>query len=287
VQPSHPHRSNPHTPPHTNTHARAHAQVSPYQAAVLMLFNSAQQMSYADIHAATQVPHADLKRALQSLACVPKSEWRGARGRAACGMGAPARRACARARVRACVRVCVCVCVCVGAGSVCCGLAHPPGRVLGVQLVHSGTLCAQHTCSQSYMASIITAANLVCYDCLSCYVHRLLAWLHELRTLLLFFLSAFCALFLCQRLPGGLPHNMSRPSHAHTRLRTHGSPPPVPTTRPTARPPPPTHTHTHTHTHARAQRASCARRRRARRWATRTSLPSTPSSLRRPSACGS
>lgn len=52
--------------------------VSTYQMAILMLFNEADNLSYADISEATQIPPADLKRSLQSLACV--KVWRQQRG---------------------------------------------------------------------------------------------------------------------------------------------------------------------------------------------------------------
>lgn len=44
--------------------------VSTYQMAILMLFNETDSLSYSDIAEATQIPPADLKRSLQSLACV-------------------------------------------------------------------------------------------------------------------------------------------------------------------------------------------------------------------------
>lgn len=44
--------------------------VSTYQMAILLLFNEADSLSYTDIAEATQIPAADLKRSLQSLACV-------------------------------------------------------------------------------------------------------------------------------------------------------------------------------------------------------------------------
>ncbi|XWS32861.1 hypothetical protein CRYUN_Cryun22dG0026500 [Craigia yunnanensis] len=44
--------------------------VSTYQMCVLMLFNSADQLSYKEIEQATEIPASDLKRCLQSLACV-------------------------------------------------------------------------------------------------------------------------------------------------------------------------------------------------------------------------
>nr|GMC59432.1 cullin-3A-like isoform X1 [Ipomoea batatas] len=44
--------------------------VSTYQMCILMLFNNADGLSYKDIVQATEIPAADLKRCLQSLACV-------------------------------------------------------------------------------------------------------------------------------------------------------------------------------------------------------------------------
>ena len=44
--------------------------VSTYQMCILLLFNDADTMSYTDIAAATSIPADDLKRSLQSLACV-------------------------------------------------------------------------------------------------------------------------------------------------------------------------------------------------------------------------
>lgn len=44
--------------------------VSTYQMCILMLFNSADRLSYKEIEQATEIPAADLKRCLQSLACV-------------------------------------------------------------------------------------------------------------------------------------------------------------------------------------------------------------------------
>ena len=37
---------------------------------VLLLFNDAERLSYAEIEAATRIPEAELKRALQSMACI-------------------------------------------------------------------------------------------------------------------------------------------------------------------------------------------------------------------------
>ncbi|KAE8816717.1 Cullin-3A [Hordeum vulgare] len=44
--------------------------VSTYQMCVLMLFNSSDGLTYKDIEQATEIPSTDLKRCLQSLACV-------------------------------------------------------------------------------------------------------------------------------------------------------------------------------------------------------------------------
>ena len=44
--------------------------VSTYQMCVLMLFNNADSLNYRDIEQATEIPAVDLKRCLQSLACV-------------------------------------------------------------------------------------------------------------------------------------------------------------------------------------------------------------------------
>ncbi|KAF8378431.1 hypothetical protein HHK36_029770 [Tetracentron sinense] len=44
--------------------------VSTYQMCVLMLFNNADRLSYKEIEQATEIPPSDLKRCLQSLACV-------------------------------------------------------------------------------------------------------------------------------------------------------------------------------------------------------------------------
>ncbi|KAJ3677356.1 hypothetical protein LUZ60_003080 [Juncus effusus] len=44
--------------------------VSTYQMCVLLLFNSADKLSYKEIEMATEIPGPDLKRCLQSLACV-------------------------------------------------------------------------------------------------------------------------------------------------------------------------------------------------------------------------
>jgi len=43
--------------------------VSTFQMCILLLFNAADSLSYADISEATKIPVAELKRALQSLAC--------------------------------------------------------------------------------------------------------------------------------------------------------------------------------------------------------------------------
>ena len=50
--------------------ARHELAVSTYQMCILLLFNGADQLSYKDIAAATDIPEVDLKRNLQSLACV-------------------------------------------------------------------------------------------------------------------------------------------------------------------------------------------------------------------------
>ncbi|GFY83000.1 cullin 3 [Actinidia rufa] len=44
--------------------------VSTYQMCILMLFNNADRLSYKEIEQATEIPVSDLKRSLQSLACV-------------------------------------------------------------------------------------------------------------------------------------------------------------------------------------------------------------------------
>ncbi|PIA57439.1 hypothetical protein AQUCO_00600278v1 [Aquilegia coerulea] len=44
--------------------------VSTYQMCILMLFNNADRLSYREIEQATEIPASDLKRCLQSLACV-------------------------------------------------------------------------------------------------------------------------------------------------------------------------------------------------------------------------
>ncbi|XP_021299918.1 cullin-3A [Herrania umbratica] len=44
--------------------------VSTYQMCVLMLFNNADRLSYKEIEQATEIPASDLKRCLQSMACV-------------------------------------------------------------------------------------------------------------------------------------------------------------------------------------------------------------------------
>ncbi|KAH7431373.1 hypothetical protein KP509_08G045100 [Ceratopteris richardii] len=49
---------------------RHELNVSTYQMCVLMLFNAADQMTYKEIELATDIPPVDLKRNLQSLACV-------------------------------------------------------------------------------------------------------------------------------------------------------------------------------------------------------------------------
>lgn len=49
---------------------RHELNVSTYQMVVLLLFNSADRLSYREIQAATGIAPAELKRSLQSLACV-------------------------------------------------------------------------------------------------------------------------------------------------------------------------------------------------------------------------
>eukprot|EP00249_Psilotum_nudum_P003831 c17326_g1_i1 orf=2-220(+) len=44
--------------------------VSTYQMCILTLFNSADQLTYREIEQGTGIPSMDLKRSLQSLACV-------------------------------------------------------------------------------------------------------------------------------------------------------------------------------------------------------------------------
>ena len=55
---------------------RHELNVSTYQMVILLLFNEADRLSYADILHATSIPPVDLKRSLQSLACVkvPRTE---------------------------------------------------------------------------------------------------------------------------------------------------------------------------------------------------------------------
>jgi hypothetical protein len=55
-------------------------QVSTYQMVILLLFNDAQQLSYREIAEATEIPAADLKRSLQSLACAKGENLGGAGG---------------------------------------------------------------------------------------------------------------------------------------------------------------------------------------------------------------
>lgn len=50
--------------------ARHELSVSTQQMCILLLFNNAERLSYTEVAAATGIPHAELKRALQSLACV-------------------------------------------------------------------------------------------------------------------------------------------------------------------------------------------------------------------------
>lgn len=44
--------------------------VSTHQMCILLLFNESERLSYKEIADATEIPASDLKRALQSLACV-------------------------------------------------------------------------------------------------------------------------------------------------------------------------------------------------------------------------
>ncbi|CAL9185024.1 unnamed protein product, partial [Musa hybrid cultivar] len=44
--------------------------ISTYQMCILMLFDSADGLTYREIEQATQIPASDLKHCLQSLACV-------------------------------------------------------------------------------------------------------------------------------------------------------------------------------------------------------------------------
>ena len=46
--------------------------VSTYQVVILLQFNNAASLSFTDLAAATKIPESDLKRNLQSLACVKK-----------------------------------------------------------------------------------------------------------------------------------------------------------------------------------------------------------------------
>jgi hypothetical protein len=48
--------------------------VSTYQMVILLLFNEADSLTYNEILHATSIPPGDLKRSLQSLACV-KVKW--------------------------------------------------------------------------------------------------------------------------------------------------------------------------------------------------------------------
>ena len=49
---------------------RHELNVSTYQMCILLLFNETDRLSYGDIREATQIAPAELKRNLQSLACV-------------------------------------------------------------------------------------------------------------------------------------------------------------------------------------------------------------------------
>ena len=59
---------------------RHELNVSTYQMVILLLFNEADSLSYAEIQAATAIPPGDLKRSLQSLACVKVRALRSSRG---------------------------------------------------------------------------------------------------------------------------------------------------------------------------------------------------------------
>ena len=52
---------------------RHELNVSTYQMVILLLFNEADRLSYSEILHATSIPPGDLKRSLQSLACVKVS----------------------------------------------------------------------------------------------------------------------------------------------------------------------------------------------------------------------
>lgn len=54
---------------------RHELNVSTYQMVILLLFNEADSLSYRDILGASGIPPADLKRSLQSLACVKVRPW--------------------------------------------------------------------------------------------------------------------------------------------------------------------------------------------------------------------
>lgn len=49
---------------------RHELNVSSFQMLILVLFNSSDSLPYREIQAQTGIPHGDLKRSLQSLACV-------------------------------------------------------------------------------------------------------------------------------------------------------------------------------------------------------------------------
>lgn len=54
----------------TFAHSKHELNVSTYQMCILLLFNNADSLTYQEIQGATEIPVADLKRNLQSLACV-------------------------------------------------------------------------------------------------------------------------------------------------------------------------------------------------------------------------
>ena len=52
---------------------RHELNVSSFQMLILVLFNSSDSLPYREIQAQTSIPHGDLRRSLQSLACVKVS----------------------------------------------------------------------------------------------------------------------------------------------------------------------------------------------------------------------
>ena len=77
--------------------------VSTYQMAILVLFNTADSLSYLELQAATNIPAADLKRSLQSLACAKVRTLCLARGLLACS----------RCLDPSCLRMPTHTCVCI------------------------------------------------------------------------------------------------------------------------------------------------------------------------------